>query len=128
VRANIKEHASWFHRFDVFWTPTALILDANGSERFRIEGYLPKSEFRAELELGLARVALEAKKWNDAENAYKGVVQRFPESSVAPEAAYWSGVSHYQRTHDHKILGQVARETADKYPKSSWSNKASIWL
>ena len=32
-----------------------LILDPNGEERYRIEGYLPVEEFRAQLELGLAQ-------------------------------------------------------------------------
>jgi acetolactate synthase I/II/III large subunit len=56
VTAHIKEHSAYFHRFDVLWTPTVLILDANGIERARNEGYLPNSEFRAQLEMGLARI------------------------------------------------------------------------
>jgi len=39
------------------WTPTILVMDANGVERYRIEGYLPKNWFRARLEMGLGRVA-----------------------------------------------------------------------
>ena len=49
VKVHIKEHPAWFHRFDVLWTPTALILDAGGVERFRSEGYLPPPEFRAQI-------------------------------------------------------------------------------
>ena len=55
VTVHIKEHSALFHRFDVLWTPTVLILDANGIERARNEGYLPNLEFRAQLEMGLAR-------------------------------------------------------------------------
>ena len=44
-----------------------LIFDADGTERHRIEGYLPNVEFRAQLELGLARVAFMHKQWADAE-------------------------------------------------------------
>jgi hypothetical protein len=61
LSAHIKEHPAYFHRFDALWTPSVVILDANGVERFRIEGYLPKDEFRAQLELGLARVAFMAR-------------------------------------------------------------------
>src|SRR5689334_6816478 len=50
VEAHIKEHPAWFKRFDVNWTPTVLILDSQGKERHRIEGYLPKEEFEAQLE------------------------------------------------------------------------------
>jgi hypothetical protein len=56
-------------RFDATWTPIVLILDSNSVERHRNEGYLPKNEFRAQLELGLARIGFKAKKWADAERA-----------------------------------------------------------
>jgi thioredoxin-related protein len=40
VEAHIKEHPAWFHRFAAVWTPTVLLLDADGKERVRLEGYL----------------------------------------------------------------------------------------
>jgi len=128
VEAHIKEHPAWFHRFDVSWTPTVLLLDSGGVERYRIEGYLPKSEFRAELQLGLARVAFQQTKWSDAEKAYAAVVQQFPASAVAPEAEYWAGVSQYQRTHDHTILTETGKRLAEKYPDSLWTRKGSVWV
>jgi hypothetical protein len=42
-------------------------MDAEGGERWRLEGYLPKEEFQANLEMGLARVAFTRKDWADAE-------------------------------------------------------------
>ncbi|MGH9360123.1 MAG: thioredoxin fold domain-containing protein [Terriglobia bacterium] len=127
VEAHIKEHPAWFHRFEVSWTPSVLIFDPNGVERLRIEGYLPKPEFRAHLELGLARVAFQSKKWPEAEKIYGGIVQRYPTSFVSPEAEYWAGVSRYQQTHDPKVLGQIAQVLAKKHPQSIWNEKASIW-
>ena len=67
LSAHIKEHPVYFHRFDALWTPTVLIFDPKGVERSRLEGYLPKDEFRAWLELGLARVAFMSKAWAEAE-------------------------------------------------------------
>ena len=110
------------------WTPTVLILDSGGIERYRIEGYLPKPEFRAELELGLARVAFTSKKWSDAEKVYSEIAKRHPGSFIAPEAVYWAGVSQYQRTHDPKILGETARNLMENFSYSIWSKKASVWL
>jgi uncharacterized protein YyaL (SSP411 family) len=128
VEAHIKEHPVYFHRFDVLWTPTALILDPNGKERFRIEGYLPKSEFRAQLELGLARIGFMHKQWAAAERKYSEVVEHYPETVSAPEAVYWRGVSRYKGTNDHTALGAVAKELKEKYPGSVWTLKSSIWL
>jgi uncharacterized protein YyaL (SSP411 family) len=128
VEAHIKEHPVYFHRFDVLWTPTALIMDPKGKERFRIEGYLPKAEFRAQLELGLARIDFMHKQWADAERRYAEVAKRYLETVAAPDATYWRGVSRYKGTNDHTALGEVAKELNDKYPESVWTMKSSIWL
>ena len=105
-----------------------LILDANGKERFRIEGYLPKDEFRAQLELALARVAFMSKDWADAERRYAEVLERYPNSKSAPEALYWKGVSHYKATNDHTVLGELPGQFQEKYPDSSWSLKTAAWV
>jgi TolA-binding protein len=103
-------------------------MDPNGKEQYRIEGYLTKPEFQAQLQLGLARLAFKAKKWSDAEQAYADVVKHFPKSSVAAQAQYWAGVSEYQRTHDPAILAQTGKILADKYPDTVWAAKGSVWL
>lgn len=104
-----------------------LVTDSDGGERWRIEGYLPKDEFRAQLELGLARVAFMRKRWADAEQRYAQIVGRYPDTAAAPEAVYWRGVSQYKRTNDHTALGGVAEQLNQKYPSSVWARKASVW-
>ncbi len=127
LEAHIKEHPKYFHRFDAVWTPTVLILDSDGAERLRIEGYLPKEEFRAHLEMGLARVAFMRKQWAEAERRYAEVVERYPDAKVAPEAVYWRGVSRYKQANDHTVLGEVPGQLNEKYPDSVWALKASVW-
>ena len=127
LEAHIKEHPAYFHRFDALWTPTQIILDSNGDETYRNEGYLPKDEFRAQLELGLARVAFMNKDWSDAERRYAEVLARYPNSQAAPEALYWNGVSHYKATNDHTVLGKLAEEFRQKYPDSFWALKTLAW-
>jgi outer membrane protein assembly factor BamD (BamD/ComL family) len=105
-----------------------LIMDPEGKERFRIEGYLPKSEFRAQLELGLARIAFMHKQFAEAERRYAEVAERYPKTVAAPEAVYWRGVSRYKGSNDHTALGEVAKELKAKYPESVWTLKSSIWL
>jgi tetratricopeptide repeat protein len=128
LEAHIKEHPAYFHRFDALWTPSVIILDPNGKERFRIEGYLPKDEFRAQLELALARVAFMSKKWADAERRYAEVLERYPQSKAAPEALYWKGVSHYKATNDHTVLSELPGEFQQKYPDSIWDLKTAAWV
>ena len=102
-------------------------MDSNGKERCRIEGYLPKNEFRAQLEMGLARISFMDKHWADAEQKYDEIIAGFPDTAAAPEAVYWRGVSRYKKTNDHTVLGGVAEELGTKYPDSVWAKKASVW-
>lgn len=127
LEAHIKEHPAYFHRFDALWTPTVLILDPNGKERYRIEGYLPVEEFRAQLELGLARVAFMSKNWKDAERRFTEVLERYPNSKTAPEALYWKGVSHYKITNDHTVLGELPQLFQQQYPDSIQALKTAAW-
>ena len=105
-----------------------LILDADGVERHRLEGYLPPDEFRAQLEMGLARIAFMSKKWADAARRYAEVVARYPDSKAAPEALYWKGVSHYKATNDHTVLGELPGQFEQKYPDSVWALKTAAWV
>jgi len=127
ISVHIKENPAGFHRFDSVWTPTVLILDENGKERQRIEGYLPKDEFAAQLLLGIARVAFMQKKWKDAEALYEQILSDYPQSTAAPEAVYWKAVSHYKGTNDHTVLGEVPKTLQQKYPNSVWAKKAIPW-
>jgi outer membrane protein assembly factor BamD (BamD/ComL family) len=127
LAAHIKEHPAYFHRFDAAWTPTVIILDPQGEERYRIEGYLPTDEFRAQLEMGLARVAFMSKDWADAEERYSAVLENYPTSKAAPEALYWKGVSHYKATNDHTVLGELPAQFQQKYPDSIWALKSVAW-
>ena len=127
LEAHIKEHPAYFHRFDALWTPTVLILDVNGRERVRLDGYLPPDEFRAQLELGLARTAFTNKRWKEAEERYTQVLERFPNAQAAPEALYWKGVSHYKTANDHTVLSQLAEEFKQKYTDSIWALKTLAW-
>jgi hypothetical protein len=123
---NIHDKAGLFGRFQAAWTPTVLIMSHKGVERYRIEGYLPRSEFRPQLELGLARVAFMAKDFNEAERWYDHIANNH--ISVQPEALYWRAVCRYNQTHDPSPLGEVAQELSRNHSDSIWATKASVWM
>ena len=127
LHAHIKEHPAWFHRFNAVWTPTVLVMDGEGTERVRIEGYLSRPEFQAQLEMALGRIAFLHKRWPEAEQHYDTVVRQFPQTKSAAEALYWRAVSHYKATQDHTVLGAVAQELAKEHPESIWTEKALPW-
>jgi hypothetical protein len=127
LEIHIKENPTGFHRFDVLWTPSVLIMDPFGKERVRNEGYLPMVEFRAWLDMCLARLAFVAKKWDDAEERFDGIVRQYPDSGVAAYSVYWRGVSRYKKTHDPKDLSAVTGEFKTRYQESIWAKKAAVW-
>lgn len=88
---------------------------------------MPKNEFRAQLELGLARISFMTKQWADAEQRFDQIVERYEETAAAPEAVYWRGISQYKKTNDHTVLGGVAEELGARYPESVWAQKALVW-
>ena len=102
-------------------------MDSGGTERYRIEGYLPKDWFRARLEMGLGRVAFMKKKFADAGKLYADIADRFGDLALAAEAIYWRDVCHYKATNDHTVLGEVAKELAEKYPGDEWTLKSVPW-
>ena len=127
LEAHIKEHPAYFKRFEAVWTPTILVMDSEGVERHRIEGYLPKDWFGARLKMGLARVAFMHKKFMDAQQIYADVVNRYATLALAAEAIYWRDVCKYKATNDHTVLGPAATELAEKFPTDEWRLKSLPW-
>ena len=102
-------------------------MDPDGKERWRLEGYLPKEEFRANLEMGLARLALARKDWTDAEQRFSAVAENYPDTKYAPQAVYYRGVSRYSASHDGSELGNTAKALAERYPDSDWRLRSLPW-
>lgn len=128
LHVHVKENPKNFRRFDVFWTPTVLVVDPEGKERWRLEGYLPKNEFQAHLEMGLARVALARKDWGEAESRYGALADSYPESKYAPQAVYYRGVSKYSASHNGADLAATADALKKNYEGSEWQLRSLPWL
>jgi TolA-binding protein len=107
--------------------PVILVLDADGTERHRVEGFIPTDELIAHLALGRARVAFEQSDWAEAERRFRTVAERHPNSEAAPEAVYWAGVARHKDTKDGGALTETARAIAERYPASVWAKKSSVW-
>lgn len=114
-------------RFGANWTPTVMILDSNGVERHRIEGFLPTDDFLSQLHLGLAQAAFKSGKFDDAEKRFRAIVDKFPNTDAAPEALYWAGVSRYKGANDGAALGATAKAFKERYTDTPWAKKSSIW-
>ena len=67
------------------------------------------------------------KDWADAEQRYSRILEHYPNSSAAPEALYWKGVSYYKKTNDHAVLGEMPALFRQKYAESIWALKTIAW-
>ena len=127
AKFHIKEQPQAFERFNAMWTPTILVLDDQGVERHRIEGFLPADDYRAQLALGLGKAAFAAGRWGEAEEFYRSILREQPQSDTAAEALYWAGVSKYKATQDGSALAETGRQLNARYPNSPWAKKGSVW-
>jgi Tetratricopeptide repeat len=131
VRIHVRDQADEWKRvggrYGAQWTPTILIVDESGTERHRIEGFLPADDFLAQLELGWAHAAFAGNRFDEAEKRFRAVVDSFPNTDSAPEALYWAGVSRYKRTNDATALADTARGFRERYKDTSWAKKSSVW-
>jgi TolA-binding protein len=131
VRVHVKDNRADFERlgskYDAHWTPTILILDGDGQERHRIEGFLPADDFLGQLALGTAKAAFSAGDYQRAERQFEEVVNKYPRTDAAPEAQYWSGVSRYKATNDPSALAGTYKKFQERYSDSTWAKKASVW-
>ena len=125
ARAHVKENPQALGQFGVEWTPTVVILDSDGKERHRIEGFLPADDFLAQLKLGLAHAARSRGDFADADHRYRELSSG--DDEVAAESLYWAGVSRYKGTNDPAALGETAQAFSSRFTDSPWAKKASVW-
>ncbi|MEZ5374139.1 MAG: hypothetical protein R2704_15705 [Microthrixaceae bacterium] len=118
--------AAAVRKFRQVWTPDLRILDAEGVELYRWNGYLPPSEYVAQLLAGRAHALLRSGLDADAAEAYQDVLRRFPTSFVAPEAAYFAAVAAYRGSGDPPDLIDNWQQLQRRYPDSTWRVRQSF--
>ncbi len=126
LQINVQTNSEIVSKYRVFWTPTILVLDSNGNEYYRFNGFLPPDEFIPQLEFGLGMMALEKQDYKTASAQLKSVVEKYPKSNIAPEAQYWVGVSEYKAAHNVEALLSAWKKLRKEYPNSIWALKVSF--
>lgn len=118
--------AETVQRFRQVWTPDLRIIDGEGMELHRWNGYLPPTEFLPQLLAGRAQALLRSERGDEAADAYADVLRRFPTSFVAPEVAYFTAVSRYRISHQVPDLLDNWGHVQRRYPMSEWRTKQSF--
>ena len=126
IRQHVKRNPEAMERFGAQWTPTIIVLDPNGKERHRTEGFVDAATLLHQLRLGLAQAAFANSQWDDAERYFEEVASS-GDPDAAPEAAYWAGVTRYKRSGDPSALGATYKRLNEDFAGSSWAKKSSVW-
>jgi len=110
-------------RFRHVWTPDLRVLDADGYELYRWNGYLPPAEFAAQLLAALGHARLRLKQYDRARAHYEDALRRFPTALAAPEASYFLAVTNYRKTEEANALLHGWHDLEKTYPTSEWTVK-----
>jgi hypothetical protein len=122
---NVKDEAmrDVVERFHHAWTPDFRVVDGEGNDLYRWNGFLPPAEFVPQLLMagGYARLAL----WEPdrAVEMLQAVLRRFPTSGVAPEANYYLGIARFKASRDREDLHATWRSLQHRYPDTVWREK-----
>ncbi len=119
---------SLMEKYGVSWTPTILVLDADGKEHYRTVGYIPPEEFIPLFMVGKARWALDTGQLAEARAILEEMLGRCPHPRAAAEAIYFLGVAQYKMTHDPKPLRTAYEELKAKFPESEWFRRAEPYV
>ena len=111
-------------KFRVKWTPSLLVLDAEGAEHYRTLGFYPPHDLIPSLLLGMGKAKFNLPDRPEACRYFQRVIEDHPASSLAPEAIYLNGVSRYIETHDVTNLTGIYDYLLVEYPDSPWLIRA----
>ncbi len=108
------------------WTPDLRVLESDGNELYRWNGYLPPFEFAPQFLSAVAHANFRLKRFDEATALYEDVMARFPTSLAAPEAQYYLACSRYRRSHESGDLLKGWHELEKTYPSSEWTVKQNF--
>ena len=110
--------------FNVKWTPTLIVLDAEGKEHHRTVGFFPPEELIPSLMLGIAKSNFNRERFSEALSTLDNLLKENPKSDSAPEEIYMQGVCRYKNTHEARPLKEAYEQLQAKYPSSEWTKRA----
>jgi hypothetical protein len=113
------------NEFKVTWTPTIIVLDADGSEVHRVVGFLPPEEFIPTFMVAKGKWYFNADQHPEAQGMFDEALENYPNSDAAAEAIFFKGVSRYKATHNPKPLREAFDILTAKFPGSEWTKRAA---
>jgi hypothetical protein len=111
-------------QFSVSWTPTLIVLDADGREHYRAVGFFTPEDMIASFLTAKGRWALDTDQLSDARALFEEVISNYPDKDPAAEAIFFLGVAKYKMSHDPQPLRETYDELKAKFPQNMWTKRA----
>lgn len=119
-----SSNTAMMQKFAVSWTPTLIVLDADGREHYRAVGFFTPDDLIATFMAAKGRWALDTDQLADARALFEEVISCYPDKDAAAEALFFLGVAKYKMSHDPKPLRETYDELKAKFPLSTWTKQA----
>ncbi len=119
-----SSNTAMMQKFAVSWTPTLIVLDADGREHFRGVGFFTPDDMIATFLAAKGRWALGTDQLAEARALFEEVISCYPDKEAAAEALFFLGVAKYKMSHDPKPLREAYEELNAKFPQSTWTKQA----
>lgn len=127
VQFNVVEQPDVMQRFNTPWTPTLIVMDAEGREHRRSQGYLDAKRFLAEASLAVLKDAIDRQDYPTAqERAPEALRLTAGDAEREPEALYWSAVAAYKSSGDAQQLIGGWNRLLEQFPQSDWAKKVEF--
>ncbi|MCL6621951.1 MAG: thioredoxin family protein [Syntrophobacterales bacterium] len=117
-------HTALMQKYGVSWTPTLLVLDADGKEHYRSVGFLPPEALIATLAVAKGRYYLDLEQYPEARAMFEEVIAAGAVPEAVAEAIFFNAVAQYKETHNPKPLRQAYETLTARYPGSDWAKRA----
>jgi tetratricopeptide (TPR) repeat protein len=127
LQIDFNKNKALVNRFGIKWTPTVVILDADGDEHHRFIGFLPPEDFIAQIILGKGKVEFNLDNFERVIQCFQEILVRYPKTDAAPEAQYFLGVSKYKASNNPNELRLGLEALQREYPLSEWAKKAQVY-
>jgi len=101
-----------------YWTPAIYFLDLNGNSFYHFNGYLPATELRALLRLGISETIMPRGKYDDIIKIIDKDLNVFAESPVYPQLLLARETARYIKTKDNSLLRKTLKDIQQKFPDS----------
>jgi len=113
-------------QFNVQWTPTFVLVDAEDKDHHRTVGWLSPEDLIASLFHGIGQTHIDRGGGSSARTALQRVMSDYLDSDAAPEALYLSGVVRHKQSDDIHEMNETLTQLREKHPTHEWMNRASV--